>query len=263
MQMVWSAPIGYGTKFAPPSVANGVVYVGTRDGHVEGYGSPVPSPLATPGVTFPTTVVGQSATATETFTANSQVTINSVSASGPFTVGTPTPAVGTILAAGQTFSVPVTFTPTTTGSAGGALSLGTSAGAENYSLAGTAESASAYLVASPLSISFGGVEVGQNTTGTVVLSNEGAKSLTINSITPLNAPYSVVGLPAAGATIASGQSVTATITFTPTQVGQYDTALGVQSTGGSTTTFIDGEGGTPPLMQVSAENIELGRCRSG
>ena len=167
--------------------------MGTRDGHVEGYGSPVPSPLATPGVTFPTTVVGQSATATETFTANSQVTINSVSASGPFTVGTPTPAVGTILAAGQTFSVPVTFTPTTTGSAGGALSLGTSAGAENYSLAGTAESASAYLVASPLSISFGGVEVGQNTTGTVVLSNEGAKSLTMNSITALNAPYSVVG----------------------------------------------------------------------
>lgn len=263
MQMVWSAPIGYGTKFAPPSVANGVVYVGTRDGHVEGFGSPVPSPLSTPGVTFPTTVIGQSSTVTETFTANDQVTISSVSASGPFTVGTPTPAVGTVLTAGQTFSVPVTFDPTTPGSEGGALSLGTSFGAENYSLSGTAESASADLVASPTSISFGGVETGQDATGTVILSNEGAKTLTIDSVSPLNAPYSVVGLPAAGDTIASGQSITATVTFAPTSVGQYDTALDISSTGGGSTTFIDGEGGTPPLMQVSQENIEFGTVPIG
>ncbi len=263
MQMVWSAPIGFGTKFAPPSVANGVVYVGTRDGHVEGFGSPVPSPLSTPGVTFPTTVLGQSSTATETFTANSQVTVNSVAASGPFAAGAPTPPVGTVLSAGQTFSVPVTFTPTTPGSEGGALSLGTSEGAENYSLSGTAESASADLVASPTSISFGGVEVGQDSTGTVILSNEGAKTLTVNSVSPLNAPYSVVGLPAAGATIASGQSITATVTFAPTGVGQYDTAIDIQSTGGGSTIFIDGEGGTPPLMQVSQENIEFGTVPVG
>ncbi len=191
------------------------------------------------------------------------MTINSVSGSGPFTTGTPTPPVGTVLNAGQTFSVPVTFKPTQPGSAGGALSLGTSAGPENYSLSGTAESAGALLVASPTSISFGGVEVGQDATGTVVLSNEGAQSLTVNSVSPMSAPYSVVGLPATGDTIASGQSITATITFAPTQVGQYDTALDIQSTGGGVTTFIDGEGGTPPLLQVSNENIEFGTVPIG
>jgi iron transport multicopper oxidase len=263
MQMVWSAPIGYGTKFAPPAVSNGVVYVATRDGHVLGFGSPVPSPLTASGVTFPTTVIGQTSTATETFTAGSQVTVNSVTASGPFTAGSPTPPVGTVLTAGQTFSVPVTFRPTQPGSAGGALSLGTSQGSENYSLSATAESASPLLVTSPTSISFGGVEDGQSATATVILSNEGAQPLTINSVSPLNAPYTVVGLPAAGSTIASGQSITATITFAPTQVGQYDTALDIDSTGGGSTTFIDGEGGTPPQMQVSQENIEFGTVPVG
>ncbi len=263
MQMVWSAPIGDGTKFAPPSVANGVVYTGTRDGHVIGFGSPVPSPLTSSGAAFPSTVIGQSSTATDTFTANNQVTINSVSASGPFTVGTPTPAVGTTLSAGQTFSVPVTFNPTTPGSAGGALSLGTSYGPENYSLSGSGEAAGPDLVTSPTSISFGGVETGQDATGTIILSNYGAQTVTINSVSPLNAPYSVTGLPAAGATIASGQSITATITFAPTSVGQYDTALDINSTGGGSTTFIDGEGGTPPLMQVSQENIEFGTVPIG
>jgi hypothetical protein len=263
MQMVWSSPIGYGTKFAPPSVANGVVYVGTRDGHVIGFGSPVPSPLTASAATFPTTVTGQTSAGTETLTANSQVTINSVSASGPFTVGSPTPPVGTVLSAGQTLSVPVNFSPTVPGSAGGALSVGTSAGTENYSLSGTAESAGPDLVTSPTSISFGGVQDGQQATGTVVLSNEGAQPLTINSVSPLNAPYSVVGLPAVGSTIASGQSITATITFAPTAVGQYDTALDVSSTGGGTTTFIDGVGGTPPQMQVSQQNIEFGTVPVG
>jgi hypothetical protein len=39
LHLRWRAPIGTATKFAMPGVANGRIYVGTRDGHVLGFGA--------------------------------------------------------------------------------------------------------------------------------------------------------------------------------------------------------------------------------
>lgn len=53
--------------------------------------------------------------------AGGNVAVNSVSATGPFTIGTPSTPLPHAFAQGSTFTVPVTFTPTTTGSANGLL----------------------------------------------------------------------------------------------------------------------------------------------
>lgn len=37
MKLLWSAPIGFGTRFASPTASEGRVYVGTYDGHVLGF----------------------------------------------------------------------------------------------------------------------------------------------------------------------------------------------------------------------------------
>ena len=42
----WSAPIGTSSKFAIPGVGAGRIYVGTRDGHILAFGSPVTPPLS-------------------------------------------------------------------------------------------------------------------------------------------------------------------------------------------------------------------------
>ncbi len=59
LQLVWSAPVGTASKFNPPGVAGNRLYVGTRDGHVLGFGAPVGAPFSAPVPTFPTTVVGR------------------------------------------------------------------------------------------------------------------------------------------------------------------------------------------------------------
>ena len=53
----WSAPIGTASKFAPPGVGAGRIYVGTREGNVLGFGSPVTPLLTGPTTEFPTTTI--------------------------------------------------------------------------------------------------------------------------------------------------------------------------------------------------------------
>ena len=40
---IWTAPIGTAAKFSIPATSGGRVYVGTRDGHVYGFGAPPPA----------------------------------------------------------------------------------------------------------------------------------------------------------------------------------------------------------------------------
>jgi hypothetical protein len=48
LKQVFAAPIGTASKFNPPGVANNRIYVGTRDGHVLGFGVPTPGCGAQP-----------------------------------------------------------------------------------------------------------------------------------------------------------------------------------------------------------------------
>ena len=54
-----------------------------------------------------------------------------------FAAGTPTPALPATLTAGQTLSVPVTFSPTASGADTGSLSVTTDAGDYAFGLSGT------------------------------------------------------------------------------------------------------------------------------
>ena len=62
----WSAPVGQSAKFALPGVGAGRLYVGTRDEHVLGFGSPVTPPISGGRTEFPLTKVGSTATKTLT-----------------------------------------------------------------------------------------------------------------------------------------------------------------------------------------------------
>ncbi len=248
---IWSAPIGTASKFTIPATNNGVVYVGTRDGHVLAFSSPDKAPLTggTP-VNFGPTPVGSTAPVQDvSVTATTGVTISAITtapaAGSPFAAGTATlngnPVTPPVtLAAGQTLTVPVTFTPTAPGGVTGSVQFATnSANFPAVPVSLTGQGTRPGLYATPGSVSFGSVADGTTMPVGVTITNGGTASETVSAVTPPAAPFSATGLPAAGTVIAAGQSITATISYRPTAAGA--------GTGSFTITDADGTSLTVPL----------------
>jgi len=265
LQLVWSAPVGTSSKFNPPGVANNRLYVGTRDGHVLGFGAPVGPPVTAPAPSFPTTVVGQTSTETQTITANSPVTISALSTTGPFTLGTPSQTLPATLVAGATLTVPVTFAPTAAGPVGGGLEItaGT-AGSTTVSYTGTGELAAANLASTTMGVSFGGIAPGGPPSSTTVgFANNGAQSLTISAVDMPTAPFSVTGTPPVGSTLTPGQEITVNVTFAPVSLGSYSSTLEIDSTGGNVVVAITGNATPPGVLSISPTSISYGSVAVG
>jgi len=264
MQLVYSAPVGTSSKFNPPGVAGNRLYVGTRTGAVLGFGAPVVSPVTAPPTTFPATVVGQSSTQELTLTASTASTVSALSASGPFTLGTPSQTVPASLGSGGTMTVPVTFTPTAAGPEGGSLTIATSgAGSTVVSLTGVGQAAGPTLVPSTLGVSFGGLPPGQQSTQTVSFTNQGAQPLTISGVTPPAAPFTLSGAPAPGAVLQPGGQTTVTLTFAPTANGNFADNLIVVSNGGTIDVAVTGDSSTPAQLVISPPSVSFGSVPIG
>jgi len=264
LQLVKSWPIGVSTKFNPPAVDNNHVYVGTRDGHVLGFGSPVSTPMDGSAVTWSATTKGQSSIHTATLTANAALTVTSITTTnGDFVAGTPSPPLPATLAAGQTLTVPITFTPSSVGQLSGALQVSTSIGAVSVALNGAGQSTNAQLSASPTAISFGGVAVGRNATGNATFSNTGAQPLTVQGVTNPVAPFSATGMPAAGFVMQPGTSVTATASFNPTTAGTFTDALTLATTAGTVSVPMSGSAAQPPQMVITPLHLNYGTVPTG
>jgi hypothetical protein len=203
-------------------------------------------------VSFPLTTQGNSVTKTATVTARQTVTVNGVSINNTaFSVGTPSPTVPVTLAAGQTLSVPVTFSPTKNGQILATLTFATSAGAVPIQVSGDGQTTAPKLVQGSCCISFGGLVAGGPTASdTVSFSNGGSQDLIINGYDLPAAPFTVTGLPPAGTHLASGENFTATFTFAPQDEGLFTDAL-VLHTNDPTADFGDGIDGSKNAGGVS------------
>ena len=264
LPMIWSAPLGTGTKFSVPATDSGRVYVGTLDGHVIGFGSPDQAPLRGTPLAFSQLAVGSSSCTTATVTATASVTVTGVTASSasatdPFTVNQPNGCAAAVtfpqtLAVGQTLTVPVTFAPTAPGGAIGALAFATTTqnfSTVNVSVSGTGTQTG--LFASPASLQFGTVPTGSSGVLQTVITNGGTAAETVTSVTGATGPFSASGLPANGTTIRPGQSVTVTVTFKPTTATGDTGSLSVTgSLGGAVATVSLGGTGVTGQGTLSA-----------
>jgi hypothetical protein len=190
-------------------------------------------------------------TATLSNTGSGPLTINSITTSGDYAQSN---NCGTILAAGATCSINVSFTPTTTGSRSGSLSVSDAAAGSPHtaSLNGTGTTPVANLT--PASLSFGNLNVGAvSAPQTATLSNTGSGPLTISSITTTG-DYAQGNN--CGSTLAAGASCTISVTFAPTAAGSRSGLLKVtdNAAGSPHTVGLSGTG-TAPAVCLSSSNL--------
>ncbi len=258
MNLRYSTPVGQASKFTPPGVGPARIYVGTRDGHLLGFGLPANVALSAPLTQFGSVVAGQSASATATLTASTEVTIQSVTTSNPvFQVAQITlPAT---LSEGESFSVPMQFTPTSSSLQSGNLHVITNLGPLDFSLVGNGVNPQAHLEVFPAVLSLGGTAVGGTLAGSVIISNDGGQPLTIQNLVGPNTPFSVSGAPPANTVLAPGQAITVTVQFAPSTTGSYTDSLEVVSSGGTTTVNLSAASNAPGALTVNGQSLNYGR----
>jgi Abnormal spindle-like microcephaly-assoc'd, ASPM-SPD-2-Hydin len=156
------------------------------------------------------------------------------------------------LAAGQSVSFNVIFSPTTAGSVTGNLALtndGTTS-TVNIALSATAVAAG-NLTTNPTSFSFGSVQVGATSqTQTETLTNTGGENLTITAATIATGfNYTGLSLPV---TLAPNQSTTFGVVFAPTAAGASNGTLSITGSESSTTVDVSVSGtGTVPVTPAT------------
>ena len=148
----------------------------------------------------------------------SSVTISQAAVSGTgFTMSALSAPV--TLAAGQSLTLTVAFTPTSSGTSSGTLAISSNASDSTLpiSLAGAGTTAAGQLTASPVSLSFGNVSVGSSSVQSGALSASGS-SVTISSASSNNSQFAIGGI-SLPITIPAGQSVPFNVTFSPLVTG--------------------------------------------
>jgi hypothetical protein len=267
LPLLWSAPVGTASKFSVSTAYNGSVYVGTRTGTVYGFGTKTNAPVQAAPVDFGRVAVGSTRTQNVTVTASQAVTITGVSSAAGvvdvhgvsgravsnkgagFQGSTGAPGTTVLgshnqaftvhgpsrhrsLAAGQSLTIPVTFSPRSAGTVVANITVQSSAGPRTLALTGYGTARGLLLSAPP--VSFGLLQTGAGgKTLTFTITNSWDRPETITGVRLPSAPFTVKGLPAVGAVLKPQQSVTASVAYDPKTASTDNQYLTVTSDQGS------------------------------
>jgi len=183
------------------------------------------------------------------------------------------------LAGGQSVTCNVTFTPQSTGTDSGSVSITFSTqgsnGKGNHVLIQGSSTAvtlpvsgtgvtSGQLTANPTSLGFGSVQVGSSQTLAETLTNSGGTSVTISAATTTGSPFTASGLNLP-ITLSAGQSVSFSVTFSPTSVGSANADLVFTSNASNPALNVplSGTGTTPGQLTANPTSLGFGNVQVG
>ena len=252
------AGTGTSAKFTAPAVGEGRIYVGTREGHVFGFGVTGAPALRAQGAAFAPTLVGEDAFSSVQVTAAGPVTVVDLGISGDFMLTSSAPEPPFAVAAGAAFSVPVVFHPTTEGAIVGTLRITTEGGSFAIPLSGVGESAVPMLTMSPSVLTFAPVVMGNSSTQTVTITNVSDLPMTLTGISPPAQPFALSGLPSTGAVLEAGASFVATITYAPTQAGTSTGYVSVAAGDVLAAMAVEGSALTGGKLRIAPQTIDAG-----
>ena len=258
------------TQFNSSIVVNGARHRrGSASISVSGTGVSVPSSstttsaisLSTGSLTFGNVLVGTSGSLpfTVTNSGTTTISVSQVAVSGAgFSVSGFSGSVS--LSAGQTFSLTAVFSPTTSGPATGAISIVNNASnsPSTVSLSGTG--AQPLISATPPSLSFGSVLVGNSQSQPVTVQNPGTAGLNITQATISGTGFTLSGttLPL---TIAPNGSASFSIRFAPASAGSFTGSLSLTNNASSTPSVValSGTGNLQTnLLTVAPTSLSFG-----
>lgn len=208
-----------------------------------------------------------SQTASLTNTGTGSVTISSVGVTGAGFSATGM-AVPLTLAAGQSTSVTVGYSPAGTGSASGSVSVMSNAANSptTIALTGSGTAQTRLLTPSASSLSFGSVMVGKtSSTQTISVTNSGNSSVSISSLAIIGAGFTGSGM-AIPLTLGAGQSTTLSVAFSPTATGNVTGSVSIVSnaTNSPATIALTGSGSSQTLqLTPSANSLSFGNTLVG
>jgi len=217
--------------------------------------------LSTNSVYINEVSVGSSSTGTFTITnvGNANLVVSSISSNNSVFIVSPTSAT---VSAGQSQTVTVTFTPIATGTQSANITVTSNDSDEptfTVEVSGSGVAAPAPEIAlSTTSVSIGNVTIDSSGTGTFTITNEGNADLTVISISSNNALFTVNPT---SATIAAGQSLNITASFTPTLAGSQSATITVNSNDsdeGTLTITANGIGIGTPEITLSNTSVSIG-----
>jgi hypothetical protein len=260
---IFAAPVGTSSQFTNIATGNGMVYFGTRDQHVLGFGIKAAAALQSGGTAqFQDTPVGSTVTRHVKLTATKTVTVTgaSVAAEGtqaPFTLGKVTvthpggkPVSVTFpvtMNAGDVLRAAVAYAPTTAIGVGGAVSFTTSGSSVPTSVSLAGNGTSTGLIASAPALSFMIVEhdgmqilpvpVGVFKPVVTEIVNNGTKPVRVTSVTLSAGPFTAVNPPKVGTVIKPGEAIPMQLVYTPTQAGPATGSMTITASRGTSATW--------------------------
>ena len=277
---IWAAPIGTGAEFTEIATGNGMVYLGTRDGKVYGFGITGAAALTRSGTAqFADTAVGSSAVQHVSVTATRTVTVTGASVDAastlaPFALGevTLTPVGGgtpasvkfpVTLHKGDVLTAAVKFVPTATGGADATVSFTTGAGssaAASIPLIGNGTTTGLFATNPALSFVISendgmtilNVPVGATDPQITNIVNDGDVPVTVKSVTPPTGTYRALGLPKPGTVIRPGEAIPVKVIFTPQHAVTSNGSFTITPSLGTPATVSLTGTGLPPITKFTA-----------
>ena len=194
-------------------------------------------------IVFPATNVGSTVNAVVTVlnsgSASGSLSSASVSGSDFQIINSSTP---TSIAPGQQVSITVQFTPHSSSTSSGILTLSLNNGTFTFPLSGSGTAPSfvvqyafadnnVHTLVSGSALTFPAVDSSGSTSATVQIVNQGTGSGTVSSVTVSGAGFQLNSLPSLPATVAAGQAISFKIVFTPGQAGTFSGAVNITLSG--------------------------------
>jgi hypothetical protein len=166
-------------------------------------------------------------------------------------------AVPMTLGPGQSTAFTVSFAPAGAGSASGNISVVSNAANSVSTVALSGMGVQPQMSATPGSVSFGTVTVGQTSSQAVTLTNAGGAPLNITQLSGPGTGFSLTGL-ALPLTLAPGKSTAFTVSFTPTSGASSSSSLMLMSNAPTSPTTIPLSGaGSAQVLQLTPSTTAL------